>query len=388
MSANLPPQFYTISAKLKEVKTSEEKISILEELLAIVPKHKGTEKVQRDIKTKIAKLRRQKPKKGKREDLYSIKKEGAGQIVIVGPANSGKSSLLNALTKANAKVAPYSFTTEIPQPAMMPYENILIQLVDTPPLSKSSPPWLKGILKAADGLLAVFDLSPKNVVEETKASSSPFASARVVEDIENLQELLNNWGITDKKILFLGNKVDELFSSPTLRSARAIDLAKLRENLKKIESQYKIKIISCLEGIGVDEAVASSSLFANAWVVDEAVASSSLFANAWVVDEAVASSSPSPAKAGLVIKELKKEIFDLLEIVRVYTKASNKSSPDFEHPFILKKNSRLIELASQIHRDFFFSFRYAKLFKKNSKKPQFVGKDYLLQDEDIIEIHI
>ena len=372
MSANLPPQFYTISAKLKEVKTSEEKISILEELLAIVPKHKGTEKVQRDIKTKIAKLRRQKPKKGKREDLYSIKKEGAGQIVIVGPANSGKSSLLNALTKANAKVAPYSFTTEIPQPAMMPYENILIQLVDTPPLSKSSPPWLKGILKAADGLLAVFDLSPKNVVEETKASSSPFASARVVEDIENLQELLNNWGITDKKILFLGNKVDELFSSPTLRSARAIDLAKLRENLKKIESQYKIKIISCLEGIGVDEAVASSSLFANAWVVDEAVASS----------------SPSPAKAGLVIKELKKEIFDLLEIVRVYTKASNKSSPDFEHPFILKKNSRLIELASQIHRDFFFSFRYAKLFKKNSKKPQFVGKDYLLQDEDIIEIHI
>jgi len=305
MSANLPPQFYTVSEKLKEVKTSEEKISILEELLAIVPKHKGTEKVQRDIKTKIAKLRKQKPKRGKREYLYSIRKEGAGQIVIIGLANSGKSSLLNALTNANAKVALYSFTTEIPQPAMMPYENILIQLVDTPPLIKSSPPWLKGILKAADGLLAILDLSKENVLD----------------DIKNLQELLSNWGIIDKKILFLGNKVDES-----------------KENLKKIEPQYKIKIISCLKKTGIEE--------------------------------------------------LKKEIFDLLEIVRVYTKSSNRSSPDFEHPFIFKKNSRLIELANQIHQDFFFSFKYAKLFKRNFKKPQFVGKDYILQDEDIIEIHI
>ena len=72
----------------------------------------------------------------------------------------------------------------------------------------------------------------------------------------------------------------------------------------------------------------------------------------------------------------------------MYTKSSNKSSPDFEHPFIFKKNSRLIELTSQIHHDFFFSFKYAKLFKRNFKKPLFVGKDYILQDEDIIEIHI
>ncbi len=307
MSANLPPQFYTISAKLKEAKTPEEKISILEELLAVVPKHKGTEKVQKDIKTKIAKLKKEKPKKGKKEDLYFVKKEGAGQIAIIGPANSGKSSLLNALTNAKAKVASYSFTTEIPKPAMMPYENILIQLVDTPPLTKSSPPWLKGILKAADGFLAVFDLSSENIVK----------------DIENLREILNDWGIYDKKILFLGNKAD---------------LKESGENLKKIEPQYKIKIISCLEKTGLEG--------------------------------------------------LKKEIFNLLEIVRVYTKDSNESSPDFEHPFILKKNSQLIELANQIHQDFFSSFRYAKLFKKDSKNPRFVGKDYLLQDGDIIEIHI
>ena len=337
MSANLPPQFYTISAKLKEAKTPEEKISILEELLAIVPKHKGTEKVQKDIKTKIAKLKKQKPKKGKREDLYFVKKEGAGQIAIIGPANSGKSSLLNALTNAKAKVASYSFTTEIPKPAMMSYENILIQLVDTPPLTKSSPPWLKGILKAADGFLAVFDLSSENIVK----------------DIENLQEILNDWGIYDKKILFLGNKAD---------------LKESGENLKKIEPQYKIKIISCLKGTGVDEHLSISTL---------------RYARA--IDEHLSISTLRYARA---IEELKKEIFNLLEIVRVYTKDSNESSPDFEHPFILKKNSQLIELANQIHQDFFSSFRYAKLFKKDSKNPRFVGKDYLLQDEDIIEIHI
>ena len=296
MPANLPPQFFALSAKLKEVKTPEEKISILEEMLAICPKHKGTEKVQKDLKSKIAKLKKQKPKKARREALYSIPKEGAGQIVIIGPANSGKSSLLNALTNARAKVAPYPFTTQIPQPAMMPYQNILIQLVDTPPLTKDSPPWLKAILKSADGFLAIFDLSNDNLIE----------------DIKELKEILNNWGISDKKILFLGNK---------------IDLAKSKENLKPI---------SCLKGIGTGE--------------------------------------------------LKKEVFNLLEIVRVYSKPPGKSV-DFNQPFILKRNSKLIDFAKGIREDLISSFKYAKLLKKNSPKIQIVGKDYLLQDQDIIEIH-
>ena len=306
MPTNLPPQFYTISEKLKEAKTLEEKISILETLLAITPKHKGTQKLQRDIKTKLAKLKGRKPKKTKRETLYSIQREGARQIVVIGTANSGKSTLLNALTNAGAKVASYPFTTQIPKPAMMPYEDILIQLVDTPPLTEKSPPWLKGILKESDGLLAIFDLSKDSVGG----------------DIKNLKEILNNWRITNKKILFLGNK---------------IDLEKSTINLKKIGAQGKLKAISCLKKIGIEE--------------------------------------------------LKKEIFDLLEIIRVYTKSPNKPSPDFEHPFVLKKNSQLITLANQIHQDFTSAFKYAKLFKLNSKKPRIVGKDYIFQDKDIIEIH-
>jgi len=306
MAANLPPQFFTLQAKLKETKGPEEKISILEEMLAICPKHKGTEKVQKELKTKIAKLKKQKPKKIKREALYYVKKEGAGQVAIVGPANSGKSSLLSALTNAKAKIAPYPFTTKIPQPAMMRYQNILIQLVDTPPLSKEfGPYWLREILKTADGLLAVFDLSKENLIEE----------------IKDFKETLKNWKLDDKKIIFVGNKIG--FERPP-------------RNLKKLESFYKIKPISCQKGFGLEE--------------------------------------------------LKKEVFDLLEIIRVYTKSRNKP-PDFNQPFIIKKGGRLIELASQIHQDLAVSFKYAKLFKGNSKKPLIIGKEYILQDGDVIEIH-
>jgi len=293
--------------KLKTATDNDEKISILEEMLAICPKHKGTEKLQKDIKAKIAKLKREQPKKTKGEALYYIQKEGAGQVVIVGPPNSGKSSLLNALTNAQAEVASYPFTTKIPQPAMMPYQNILIQLIDTPPLTKeSSPSWLKAILKEADGLAVIFDLSKEDIAQ----------------DIKNLKEILNNWGLTDKKIIFLGNKVD-------------LELAK--ENLKKLETQYDIKPISCFQKIGFEE--------------------------------------------------LKREIFDLLEIVRVYTKSRNKPEPDFSHPFILKKGEKLLTLASQIHHDLLPSFKYAKLFKKDLKNSQIIGKDYILEDGDIVEIY-
>ena len=307
MPANLPPQFFELNVKLKEAKTPGEKIPILEEMLAVTPKHKGTEKLQKDIKRKIAKLKRQKPKKTKRETFYSLQKEGAGQIAITGPVNSGKSSLLNALTAAHAKVGSYPFSTKIPQPAMMPYEDILIQLVDTPPLSREfSPPWLKGILKAADGLLVVFDLSKGNVIK----------------NIKELKKILSEWKVSDKKIILVGNK---------------IDIKKSQKNLENIKRKYNIKTISCFKKIGLEK--------------------------------------------------LKREIFNLLGIIRVYTKSRLSRSADFEHPFILKKNSKLIELANQIHQDFAASFKYARLFKQGSKKPKIVGKEYILQDNDIIEIH-
>jgi len=317
MPANLPPQYFTLSAELKKAKTTQEKISVLEEMLAIVPKHKGTEKVQKDLKRKIAKFKKeaQSKKKSKKELIYTVKREGAAQVVISGSPNSGKSTLLNALTNANAKIADYPFTTTLPQPAMMAYENILIQLIDTPPLTKDfHPGWLKEILRNSDGIVAVFDLSKENFEKEIEK----FKEILKKLNIENPEgkQVSNGAG---KKILFIGNKIDLL----------------PQEKIKEIPSLY-IKKISALKKIGLED--------------------------------------------------LKREIFEMLEIIRVYSKGLNKE-PDFEHPFTFKKGTRLLELAQDIHYDFASKFKYARLFKKNSKKSSIVGKDYVLEDGDVVEIH-
>lgn len=304
MPANLPPQYFELTKKLKDVKEIEEKISILEEMLGSCPKHKGTEKLQRDLKSKIAKLKKKTEikKKRKREEIYTVKKEGAGQIVILGPPNSGKTSLVNGLTSANFKVADYPFTTTLPQPAMMPYEDILIQLIDTPPLTKDfQPGWIKNILKEADGILAIFDLSNQNLRER----------------IEEFKEILKRT-VENKKNIFIGNKIDLLPNSAT---------AELTSKWMKI---------SALKKIGLEN--------------------------------------------------LKKKIFETLKIVRVYGKRPG-NEPDLKKPFILKKGSRLLDLIEEIDENLTSKFKFARLFKSNIKNSIIVGKNYIFEDKDIIEIH-
>lgn len=301
MAANLPPQFFELQAKLKSAKTNDEKIKILEEMLAICPKHKGTEKVQKEIKSKIAKLRKILPKKIKREEIFFVKKEGAGQIVLLGKANSGKTSILNALTGSSFKVADYPFTTQRPTPAMLRFENISIQIVDTPPISKDfKPGWLKNLLWHSDGILVVLDLIQN-----------------IEEDLNEILEILTEWKIEKEKILFIGNKIDQ------------------NENWFKICQKL--------------------NLF------------------------------PVSAKTKEGIEDLKREIFKVLKIIRVYPKEPGKL-PDFSSPFVLKKGSRLIEFAREIHQSFALNFKGAKLYKKNQKHPVIAGKDYLLEDGDIIEL--
>lgn len=141
MPANLPPQYYELERAFRVEKDPTEKLRLAQELLAIMPKHKGTDKLQADMKAKISKLKRQLDsgvKKGgatRAETLDHVDKEGAGQVVLIGPPNTGKSSLLDALTNAKPLIADYPYTTREPHAGMMPYETISIQLVDTPPIS-------------------------------------------------------------------------------------------------------------------------------------------------------------------------------------------------------------------------------------------------------------
>lgn len=204
MPANLTPEYKQAEEKFRQAKTPEEKLICLEEMLATIPKHKGTEKMQADIKSRIARIRRELSEtrgSGKRTDWFSVEKQGAGQIAVFGPPNCGKSALVHALTGLNTEIAPYPFTTTRPLAGMMPYEDIQIQLIDTPPMTPDSPAWLFHILRTADAVCWLLDLGDDSVLETTG----------------QIQELLHRNRITFvpegegtfKPLLRLGTKADD-----------------------------------------------------------------------------------------------------------------------------------------------------------------------------------
>jgi len=175
MPTNLPPQYYDVEKKYRAATTPEEKTAALEEMLSTIPKHKGTDKLRADLRRKLSKLRdvsQARTSVGKRLTAYHIDREGAGQVVVIGPANTGKSSLVAACTNAEPEVAEYPYTTWDPTPGMMPFENIQIQLVDTPPLNRSFvESELLDLIRKSDLILLVVDLQtdPVQQLEDTIA---------------------------------------------------------------------------------------------------------------------------------------------------------------------------------------------------------------------------
>lgn len=182
MPANLTPEYLKAEQKYRLARTPLEKIETLKEMLSVIPKHKGTDHLQGDIKAKIAKFKRELETKrtiSKKKGLY-IEKEGAGQIVLLGSPNVGKSSLLAKLTNANPQIAEYPFSTSKPITGMMDYEDIKIQLVDTPPITDSrSPPWLIDLSLSANLILALLDLSKDNIIEDAKFISNKLDELRI-----------------------------------------------------------------------------------------------------------------------------------------------------------------------------------------------------------------
>ncbi|MDP2754820.1 MAG: GTPase, partial [Nitrospirota bacterium] len=162
MPANLPPEYFNAEKRFKQASTPAEKIAALEDLIATVPKHKGTDKLRADLRRRLSQLRKEavSKKKGGRGDIYVVPKEGAAQIAIVGFPNSGKSSLLACLTNATPVIADYPISTLTPLPGMMPFEDIQIQLVDLPPIgNEATDGWVSGILRYADALILIVDIT-------------------------------------------------------------------------------------------------------------------------------------------------------------------------------------------------------------------------------------
>jgi ribosome-interacting GTPase 1 len=329
MPANLPPQYFEKEKELKTARTAEEKIKIMEELLSIIPKHKGTEKLQALYKTKISKLRSQSQKKGiiaRHGPTFHIDKAGAGQVILAGLPNSGKSTLIKALTNANPEIGNYPFTTHSPSPAMMMFENIQIQLIDTPPITPEYfEPWHAELIKSADAVLLLMDIGSQNLKDDLRAIREKLEEKNI-ELVPNEQEISDEKKFFLKRTLVVANKTDLPGSESNMAALRIA-----------FDSAYDPIPISALEETGLDE--------------------------------------------------LKNRIFNILKVVRVYSKMPGKKV-DMKDPFVFQVGDTLMDMAKTVHKDFSQKLRFARIWGKGKYQGQKVNHDYILQDEDIIELHI
>jgi len=335
LPANLPPQYYEAERKYRLAKTYEEKIAILQEMLAIMPKHKGTDKLQADLRAKISKLRKASQKKPgaiRRTYRHHIPREGAAQIALIGPPNTGKSQILALFTNATPQIAPYPFTTGEPAVGMMRWENIKIQVVDTPPITNEFlPSWLPSIIRETDLALLVVDLSSDEVLDQTDMVMEKLKEAKIKlvgKVLKNTyQELMEK--IIYKKTLIIGNKKDAEGAEQRLEVLR--DLYK---------DEFSIISISAINPSYQDN-----------------------------------------------VKKVKREIYRALNIIRIYTKVPGKPV-DLNDPIVLKEKNKVIDAARAIHKDFANNLKYAKMWRKGKFDAWKVDKDYPLEEGDIVEFHI
>ncbi len=219
MPANLTPQYYSAEDKYRQAQSAEEKVKALQEMLAVIPKHKGTERLQGDIKKRIAKLKEEgkKKKQTKGFNPFGVEKQGAGQIVLAGYPNSGKSSLVGALSRAKVKIADYPFSTSLPVSGMMPYKDTFIQLVDTPPLSPDNiPSGLIGTFKEADAILVIVDLLTPECLDQLEGL------IHVLQDREVIDLSEDGIIIAPVPYLVLGNKCDHTEAAENLQVLREL----------------------------------------------------------------------------------------------------------------------------------------------------------------------
>jgi ribosome-interacting GTPase 1 len=325
MPANLTPQYLEAERNYRAAKTTQEKIAWLEEMLAVMPKHKGTDHLRADLRTKIANLSKSLDKKmATARTSMKIEKAGAAQIAVIGPPNTGKSQIVAAITNAKPTVAAYPYTTQTATPGMMHYENVQIQLIDTPPFGEQPPEWwLLNIIRRADAVLIVVDLSQDALTQADamisvlKEKNIELGQAPASEDDE---ESVSSY----KKTLIVANKAD---LDPEGRNYRD-----LQEMFGNTLPTIAVSAVSNLD-------------------------------------------------------ELKKRIFEMLNVIRVYTKTPG-SKPDMTDPIVLETGSTLEMAAMEIHKSLAQRMKYARVWGSGKYDGVMVKRDHVLQDGDIIELHV
>lgn len=329
MPTNLPPDYFEVEKRFRETSDPRERLALLEEMYALVPKHKGTDHLRADLRRQISKINQEaqsQKKKGGHTSIYVVEREGAGQAVLVGPSNVGKSSLLKALTNAEPEISRAPYTTWRPQPGMMPIMDIQVQLVDTPAMEPGiAEGGLFALVRQADLVLLVVDLQ-----------------ADPLEQAENSLLLLRQHRIAPRPT----------GGAPELNPERTAYLPFLvlvnKDDDESLDELFEI----CCGLLETDLPLV-----------------------------------PISALTGRYFDILKPMVFDLLDIVRAYAKPPGKE-PDLERPFVLKKGSSVLDLARKVHRDFYDHLKTARVWGSSDFDGQMVTRDYVLHDGDIVELRI
>ncbi|HTN51741.1 MAG TPA: GTPase [Anaeromyxobacter sp.] len=328
MPANLPPAFKTAEQRLHLAATHEEKEEALREMIALLPKHKGTEKLQADLRKRLSKLEDEAAhakRSGHHVEVGHVAREGAGQWVLLGPPNAGKSSLLAALTHAKPEIAEYPFTTRDPLPGMATFEDVQVQLVDTPAaVPDHAPSWLPSLVRGADGVLVVLDVAADDLEAGLRGAEELLARARV-------RPLSRPAGAEDsplvlaRPVIVLGNKVD-------------------------------------LDDDGTFVALAEDAV-------------------GGLPFRAVS------AQRGDGLEALRPVLFQALHRIRVHTKEPGHA-PDPGKPFVLDEGSTVEDLAERVHHDLSAHLRFARLWGPHARfEGQQVDRHHPLGDGDVVELH-
>lgn len=328
MPTNLPPEAAAAEERYRAAQTIPEKVRTLEEYLSLIPKHKGTDKLRADLRKRLSKLKEssQQQKGGSRQiSAFHIDKEGAGQAVIIGPPNTGKSALVTALTNASPEISAAPFSTWEPTPGMMVVNHVPIQLVDTPPLNREyMDPEQMNLIRHADLLLLVVDLQT-DPMQQIEDSVAILQENRIAPS--HLQQQMSDQRILYfVPLLILVNKYDD-------------------------ESFDEDFAICC-------------QLLEGEWPL-----------------------LPISAETGRNLDQLQQRVFEQLNVIRVYSKPPGEE-PDRTAPFVLERGSTVADFAEQVHKDFLENLKSARVWGKDVYDGQMVGRDHVLHDGDVIELRI
>ena len=326
MPANLTPEYRRAEQRFREARTVVERIAALEEMLRVIPKHKGTDHMQADLKARIARLRREPSKKGARGGFSPVvPREGAGQVALVGPPNGGKSSLVRALTHATPAVGDYPFTTREATPGMMAHEDVAFQLVDLPPLSSVHvEPWVFDLIKHADLLWIVLD------------------GREPLDGFDEVRRLLEtrHIGLVPAPAAASAAADDSRVACPAVLVITRVDLPEVTRTIDTLDElldrRWPLVAVSSVSGAGLDE--------------------------------------------------LRRRTFEAFDIIRVYTKEPGKPA-DRSAPYTLPRGATVADLASRIHKDLATEMKFARVWGTSAFDGQAVQREHVLAEGDIVEIH-